>query len=56
MKNSIIPIFYACDDEFIKFTVVSLRSMIDNASRDRRYIVHILNAGISEQLKGAVSA
>ena len=56
MKNSIIPIFYACDDEFIKFTVVSLRSMIDNASRDRRYIIHILNAGISEQLKGAVSA
>ena len=56
MKNTIIPVFYACDDQFVKYTVVSLYSMIANASRDRRYVVHILNAGISQELRETVSA
>ena len=56
MKNTIIPVFYACDDSFVKYTVVSLYSMIANASRERRYVVHILNAGISEELRESVSA
>lgn len=56
MKNEIIPIFYACDDAFIKYTIVSLSSMIANASRERRYVIHILNAGISEQLKQTVAS
>ncbi len=49
MNNSIIPIFYACDDSFMKYTAVSLCSMIANASQEREYAVHILNTGISEQ-------
>ena len=34
MKQAIIPIFYACDDAFVKFTVVSMHSLIKNASRE----------------------
>lgn len=56
MKNAIIPIFYSCDDGFVKYTVVSLHSMIANASRDRKYVVHILNAGISDELRQTVEA
>ena len=30
--SKIIPVFYACDNNFFKYTVVSLTSMIANAS------------------------
>lgn len=46
--NDIIPVFYACDDIFAKFAIVSVRSLIENADRSRRYRIHILNTGISE--------
>ena len=51
MNNPIIPIFYACDDNFLKFTVVSIRSIIDNASKDYKYRFYILHSGISEDNK-----
>ena len=50
MTNNVVPIFYACDDAFVKYTIVSLKSMIANASRDRRYHVYILNTEISEDM------
>ena len=31
---NIIPVFYACDGAFVKYTVVSMHSMIKNASKD----------------------
>ena len=49
MTAQIIPIFYACDDNFIKYTVVSLYSMIKNASPDPRYHAHVLCSEISEE-------
>ena len=55
MMNNIIPIFYACDDNFVKYTVVSLSSMIKNASKDRKYRVYILHTEISEDMKQKVS-
>ncbi len=48
MNETIIPIFYACDDNFVKYTVVSLYSMIENASKDYKYRVYVLHTGISE--------
>ena len=55
MNNEIIPIFYACDDAFVKYTVVSLHSLIKNASREYRYAVHILYTEISERMRSVVS-
>lgn len=49
--KKIIPIFYACDDNFVKYTLVSLKSMIENASKGHDYRVYILNTGISEKMK-----
>lgn len=46
-----IPVFYACDDNFVKYTIVSLRSVMDNASADAQFIIHILNTDISEEMK-----
>lgn len=54
MNEKIIPIFYACDDNFVKFTIVSLHSLMCNASKDYHYHVYILNTNISENMKEKV--
>lgn len=48
-KASIIPIFFACDNDFVKYTTVAIKSLMVNASRDRVYHIHILNTGIDEE-------
>ncbi len=55
-NQQIIPIFYACDDAFVKYTVVSLHSMIKNASHEFCYHVHILHTQVSKEMKDAVTA
>ncbi|MBQ8140536.1 MAG: 1-acyl-sn-glycerol-3-phosphate acyltransferase [Clostridia bacterium] len=54
MDKQIVPIFYACDKNFVKYTVVSLYSMIKNASKDYDYRVYILHTSISEDIKKKV--
>ena len=44
-----IHIFYACDDNFIKFTIVSLESMKRNASKDHDYHIHVLHTTVKEE-------
>lgn len=51
MSNHVIPIFYACDDNFVKYTIVSLHSMKENASREYLYKIYVLNTNISERMK-----
>ena len=50
MNNTLIPIFYACDDNFVKYTVVSLFSLKQNASKEYDYRVYVLNTGITEKM------
>lgn len=50
MTNKIIPIFYACDDNFVKHTIVSLTSMIENADPTRKYHIYVLNTNISTEM------
>jgi lipopolysaccharide biosynthesis glycosyltransferase len=49
-----IPIFYACDDNFVKYTIVSLHSMMQNASKDHNYHVYILHTNISAEMQKKV--
>ena len=49
MAKPNIPIFYACDERFLKFTIVSMHSLIANASKDRDYTIYILHTDISEK-------
>ena len=51
LKKTVIPIFYACDDAFVKYTIVSIKSLIENASKENFYKVYILNTGISCRMK-----
>lgn len=55
MKEQFIPIFYACDDAFVKFTIVSIHSLIRNASKEHKYKIHILHSGISDEMKNMVN-
>ena len=48
MKRKTVPIFYACDGRFAKYTLVSLFSMIKNASREYDYRIYILHNDVSE--------
>lgn len=49
--NNRIPIFYACDDRFVKFTTVSLYSLLKNADKSREYVIYILYTEISQENK-----
>ena len=55
MERPIIPIFYACDNNFVKYTVVSLHSMIRNADPERRYHVHVLHTDIKPETMRSVT-
>ena len=49
MEKPNIPIFYACDERFLKFTIVSIHSLIQNASQDYTYTIYILHSDISKE-------
>ena len=55
-KDKRIHIFYACDDAFLKFTAVSLCSMMKNASRARKYHVHVLHTNIEPKTQNQLLA
>lgn len=54
--KKIVPIFYACDDNFVKYTIVSLHSMMVNASPEFQYRVYILHTEISKAMQDTVNA
>lgn len=52
MQNSkIIPVFFTIDDNFAPFLSVALKSLLDKASQDYFYNIHIVNNGLSEDNK-----
>ncbi|MCR5706456.1 MAG: glycosyltransferase family 8 protein [Acholeplasmatales bacterium] len=52
-NNKIVPVFFACDDNFVKFTMVTVRSLLENASKDYHYNIYVLNTNIMERMKQA---
>ncbi len=48
MKNKEIPIFFSTDDNYVPFTIVAIRSIIDNASNNYNYAINILNTGLNK--------
>lgn len=51
MKKNVIPVFFACDDTFVKYTFISLKSIMENASKDYQYKIYILNTNIQDRMK-----
>ncbi len=55
-ERTAIPIFYACDEGFIKYAIVSLKSLIENASREYTYNICFLHTGIGKDTMNEVFA
>ena len=49
-----IQIFYACDTNFVKYMIVSAKSLIENASKEYAYDIHILHTDIPENVQAQV--
>ena len=54
VKTAPIPVFYACDEAFIKYAAVSIKSLLCNASKDRFYHIHILITHIPDDIRARV--
>ncbi|MBE5746211.1 MAG: glycosyltransferase family 8 protein [Clostridiales bacterium] len=50
-SNKIIPIFFSTDNNYVPFLAVSIKSLLDNASKDYFYNIHVLTDGISDENK-----
>lgn len=46
--NKIVPIFYICDNAYMKYINVSIKSLVENSTKDYEYRIHILNTDITE--------
>lgn len=55
-KKAEIPIFFACDEGFVKYMMVSMKSIMENADRSRKYHIYILHMGITEATQAKVLA
>ena len=49
-----IPIFYACDDAFAKYMLVSMTSLMDNASPEHNYTIYVLYSSLSIEMQTMV--
>lgn len=43
-----IPIFFSCDDNYVPYLAVAIRSLIDHTTQNNIYRIIILNTGITE--------
>ena len=47
-NNNNVNVFFACDNKFLKFTYITLKSIMENANRDHFYTFYVLNTDITE--------
>lgn len=47
--KGIIPIFYAADENYLPYLIVSMLSLKENASKEYQYKIYILSTGISKE-------
>lgn len=43
-----IPVFFASDDNYVPYLMVSIRSLIDTSSPENLYMIYVLNDGLIE--------
>ena len=47
--RKVIPVFLAADDKYVKFMMVTIRSIIANTTKNHQYRLYILHTDISEE-------
>lgn len=53
-EQSIIPIFFTTDDNYVPYLCVAIKSITANCDPKQKYQVHVLNSGLSEDFKNKV--
>ena len=48
-NKTIVPVFFSCDNNYLPFLSVALRSMIDNLDPATVCRVYVLNDGLNEE-------
>lgn len=56
MNTKQIPVFFACDDNYIPFLGVAISSLKEKANRAYQYRIIILNEGLKKENKERISA
>ncbi len=46
-SNKVIPIFFAADDKYTKFMMVTMKSIIENTTPNYQYRIHVLHTDIT---------
>lgn len=53
-RRKIVPIFLAADDKYVKFMMVTIRSIISNATPKHQYKMYVLHTDITEENQAMV--
>ncbi|MBQ4324456.1 MAG: glycosyltransferase family 8 protein [Clostridia bacterium] len=56
MNRTVIPVFLSCDERYLPFLAVSVRSLIDNASPENRYEITVLYTEVCEESRKRVQS
>ncbi len=48
-SKKVVPVFFACDDKYIIYMMVTMKSLIENASPKRNYKLHVLHTDITTE-------
>lgn len=48
-ETKIIPVFFATDNNYVPFLGVSIKSLLENASKEYFYNIHVLTDGLSDE-------
>ena len=51
MADFVIPVFYSCDESFLKYCMVSMSSLLKNVSSDCVCRIYVLNTDISDEVQ-----
>ena len=49
VKRPVIPVFFACDDNYVKYMMVTMKSLIAHASPQNKYLLYVLHTNISAE-------
>ena len=52
--KELIPIFFTIDDGYAPYLGVAIKSLIDNASKDYKYRIHVIQEGLTDKYRSYI--
>lgn len=54
-ETNTIPVFFSCDDNYLPFLAVAVRSLVTNARTNAHYRIIVLNNGLNEEMSKKIA-